>query len=244
MEFTYSAYINMLKNLKDNGYSIADYHNCDSFRKCAILRHDVDTDLRKAVKMAELEENEGVRATYFILLSSDLYNVFSRKNERRIRQIKSQGHDIGLHFDEAKYSFTDDASIKNAIMKEITIMENMLNFKVKSISMHRPSKLTLEADYHFDNVVNSYGNRFFREFKYVSDSRRNWRENIDEIISKGDYSKLHILTHPFWYNDDTSNVNSIGDALKTFIKRGNTDRYEILKKNITDIESVIDKGKI
>ncbi len=194
--------------------------------------------------MAELEENEGVRSTYFILISSDLYNVFSRESERRIQKIKSSGHEVGLHFDEAKYSFTDEASIRNAIMREINLMENMLNSEVKSISMHRPSKLTLEADYYFDNLVNSYGKKFFKKFKYVSDSRRNWRENIDDILSEGNYSKLHVLTHPFWYNDDTSDIKSIGDALKLFINRGNIDRYEILKENITDIESVVDKEKI
>ena len=49
-------------------------------------------------------------------------------------------------------------------------------------------------------MINSYGQTFFHDFKYLSDSRRRWREPVEEIIRSGTYDRLHILTHAFWYH--------------------------------------------
>lgn len=27
-----------------------------------------------------------------------------------------------------------------------------------------------------------------------------WREDVDDIVCSGKYKKLHILTHPIWYD--------------------------------------------
>ena len=81
MQFTYEAYSRLIGLLKEKGYEIADYHNYRDFSKVAILRHDVDMSLEKAAKMAGLEEKMQVRATYYVLLCSDFYNVYSRKSQ-------------------------------------------------------------------------------------------------------------------------------------------------------------------
>lgn len=69
----------------------------------AIIRHDVDMDLQEAVKMAEIENEIGIRSTFFVLLTSEYYNLLSGKNTNSVKKILELGHEIGLHFDITAY---------------------------------------------------------------------------------------------------------------------------------------------
>lgn len=215
MEFTYSGYEKLINNIKDEGYVFSTYLDYDLSKKTVILRHDVDISVEQAYRMAQLEHKLGVVATYYFLIRSDIYNLFNKKNQLLVDQIREMGHHIGLHFDETIYD--EDIDVPQVIKKEISIMETMLCVKVKSVSMHRPSKKTLEANYVIDNnnVINSYSNMFFNKFKYVSDSKHRWREDIDEIISSTNYPLIHLLTHPVWYhNSEIDMWNAFSGVLK------------------------------
>lgn len=67
MKFIYEAYVQMLENLQTHGYHIADYDNWDDYERCAILRHDVDYSIKKAVELAQLECRFGQRLRQPIL---------------------------------------------------------------------------------------------------------------------------------------------------------------------------------
>lgn len=103
MEFTFPAYRGLLSLLRERGYEFRGYHDYADTSRCVILRHDVDQSLSQAVRLAELEAEEGVRSTWFVLLRTDFYNVFSKAGTEALRHIQFLGHDIGLHFDEASY---------------------------------------------------------------------------------------------------------------------------------------------
>ena len=200
------------------------------------MRHDIDYSIEKAVELEVLEAEENVKSTYFVLLSSEFYNLAAKENKDKILQINRLGHDVGLHFDELNY---DDACKKNIlklILKEVQMLEELLQIEVKSVSMHRPSNVTLEADYDLYPYINSYGKKFFKQFKYVSDSRRRWREDVVNVIESGNYEKLHILTHAFWYHKEEKDLYT---TIKNFIEQGKTDRYYILDKNITDLKNIL-----
>lgn len=238
MNFTTGGYIGLLKTLCKNKYRIANYLDWQKYDKCVILRHDVDFDLQQAYSMAQLEYKHGIRSTYFIMLTGSFYNMYSMKNRSIIHNIQDMGHTIGVHFDEMAYP--DDVGnvnrIKRDIKKELEIMTETLNMDIVIFSYHRPSKAILESNLQLQGSINSYGNIFFNQFKYLSDSRMNWREPVIDIIEKNEYSKLHILTHPFWYHD---NEMSIQDVLEVFIKRSVVERYNALNDNFTKLESII-----
>ena len=59
MEFTYNAYCGLQDKLKEHGYQIASYKNWQEMSRCAILRHDIDCDIDKAVRLAALERGGG-----------------------------------------------------------------------------------------------------------------------------------------------------------------------------------------
>jgi hypothetical protein len=236
MNFTYTAYEKMLSLLKENNYEICNYETYLKSERCAILRHDIDLSLEAALRFAELEYKNGVQSTYFVLLSTSFYNLFHRKSHDIIIEIKSMGHDIGLHFDEANYPIGNVDELTHYVHKEIDIMSQGLGMEIKTVSMHRPSKWVLEADMQFRNAINSYSKVFFNDFKYLSDSRMLWREDVYKAIESNDFKRLHILTHPFWYDDEEATIDI---KLKDFIESQKHYCYDNLKDNIRELEEVL-----
>lgn len=158
MEFTYKAFSNLIDLLKENGYFFSSYHNYKEKEKCVIFRHDVDSSLEKALEMAKVEHLKDIKSTYFVLLSTNFYNIFSKESCSILSEISNLGHDIGLHFDETRYKINSLDEFKRCIENEIKVMELLLNKSVQSVSMHRPSKWVLDNDISLDNIVNSYSN--------------------------------------------------------------------------------------
>lgn len=104
MQFTYHAYKDLIKRLRSKEYELVGYTDYKGKDKCAILRHDVDTSIDKALQLATLEYQEDVKSTYFFLLNTDFYNIASQSSIEKIQRIHDMNHEIGLHFDETKYT--------------------------------------------------------------------------------------------------------------------------------------------
>ena len=241
MRFTYDGYLRLLKLLRECSYGFADYHTYTAFPRCVILRHDIDTDLAQAVRFAELEAREGIRSTYFVLLRTDFYNPASRQSLEQLRRIQALGHEIGLHFDEKAYPDGTPEEMIRRILKERGILSALLETEISTVSMHRPSRATLDADLQIPGMVNSYGQLFFHDFKYLSDSRRRWREPVEEIARSGQYDRLHILTHAFWYHEQEG---SLQETIQRFACSANKERYHQLRENITDLESILREDEV
>lgn len=242
MEFSHQAYKELLELLTSGGYICCDYHNYINSPRCVILRHDIDTSLDQAVRLAELEAEMGVKSTYFVLLRTDFYNAASQQSQEQLRRILTLGHEIGLHFDEVAYgkTLTEDETKEN-IIKECGILSALLDVPITTVSMHRPSKATLEANLEIPGIVNSYGKTFFHDFKYLSDSRRRWREPVLDIIRSGEYDRLHILTHAFWYHEREQDISQTVGA---FVRNANRERYAQMADNITDIQSILREDEV
>lgn len=243
MTFSFQGYINLMKLLRNGGYEFCSYHNWENVEKCVILRHDIDYDPRKAVEMAEVEYKEGIGSTYFVLLTSDFYNTFSKSNSECLKKIQEYGHEIGLHFDEVRYTSveTNLNEVKNKILEEANHLEQIIGTPVKVVSMHRPSRMVLESNLNIPGMENSYGSRYFKEFKYLSDSRRHWREPVEKLVLSGEYRRLHILTHSFWYDKEEKDINRM---ISGFVNSGNKYRYETMRDNITDLESIMNESEV
>lgn len=239
ISFAYSGYRALINSLHERHYAFVDYHNYEKNTRCVILRHDIDNSIDKSVKLAELEAELGVKSTYFVLLTSDFYNPSSKKSIEGLHRIQKLGHEIGLHFDEMAYDDLED--VVGVIQKEAKLLSEILGIPITTVSMHRPSNKTLEANYEIPGMINSYGKTFFNDFKYLSDSRRRWRESVLDIINSGQYDKLHILTHAIWYNEEEEDIH---DTIKAFVTSANKERYYQEKENIKDIESILDISEI
>lgn len=243
MNFTYESYVEMIRKVIDKGYCIRDYKTWSEDERTAILRHDVDYSLPKAVSLSEIEKDIGIEgATYFILLSTDFYNVHSKAARECIDMIIKNGGNIGLHFDETQYAIPDEETMKEYVCKEAEVLSGIIGTKVDTVSMHRPSEKILLSNMEFPGLINSYSEIFFKEMKYVSDSRRHWRENVEEIIEQALYPRLHILTHPFWYQKGRE--KSLGQTLEEAILNASLDYYDNLNDNFRDLPNEVERTKI
>lgn len=238
MEFTYEAYINLLNLLINEGYAITDYQNKDILtNKIVVLRHDVDFSPSKALQFAYIEEEHRAKSTYFVLLRTSFYNIMEKNIKKSFQEIKLMGHRIGLHFDETQYDFLNSISdYVNKILFEKDLLSNILELPVDAVSMHRPSKRVLGMNLYIPGLENSYSEKYFKDFKYFSDSRMHWREDVLGAITKGEHQRVHILTHPFWYSKEKL---SLKQMLSDFISKASLERFDQVKENFTDLESVM-----
>ena len=149
------------------------------------------------------------------------------------------GHEVGLHFDEKAYLEGTPEETVSRILHERDILASILETPVTTVSMHRPSQATLDADLQIPGMINSYGQTFFHDFKYLSDSRRRWREPVEEIVASGRYDRLHILTHAFWYHQQEEPIEV---TVRRFISSANQERYRQMEENITDLASIMGGG--
>ena len=235
MEFTYDAYRTMIRSLLQEGYAVTDYHS--EADQSVILRHDIDFSPEKALKLALLEQEEGVCSTWFVLVTSDFYNPFSARNAIVFQRIMACGHEIGLHFDETRYPECRTVEeLGRKVQEEAEILADAIGKKATTVSMHRPSRMMLEADLQVPGIINSYGKKYFQEYKYVSDSRRRWREDVNSIILSGLYPKLQILTHAFWYEEKEKNIR---ESVEQFIYTAERERTAALRENITNLDGIL-----
>lgn len=237
MDFTYSAYQKLINLIKNEGYSFSGYGG-DNKGKFAIIRHDVDIDLKKAAEFSCFEAGiyEKIDSTYMLLLTSDFYNIHSVTNRKYIRQILKNGHNIGLHFDETQYSMDERSEMEFYIKKEIDILSDIAETQINVVSMHRPSKMTLQENIHIEGIENSYSKEYFDEIKYISDSRHCWREDVLDAVTSGRFDKLQILTHPFWYKNDSESTK---DIVSEYLQEKRKRDIESLDNNITDFKGLL-----
>jgi len=243
MKFSYKSYLDMLARLEDKGYEFANYHNWNDFEKTVILRHDVDNNLKKAATFSDYErkyiKNGGV---YFILVSTNFYNIHSKESRKCIETIIRNGGMIGLHFDETQYYIRSEDELKEYVYKEAEILSGLTGVKVDAVSMHRPSEKFLSGNIEFEGIINTYGGAYFKDMKYLSDSRRHWRENVDKIIGQETYQRLHILTHPIWYREGAE--MNLRQLLEEMVLSASLDYYDNLNENFRDLTKEINKTEI
>ena len=238
MKFTYDGYRSLLSLLQEKEYTFCDYENHSRYsgKKC-ILRHDIDMSIEKALKLAEIENQVGVSSTWFVLVTSDFYNPLSKDNLVRLKKlVKSGEHRIGLHFDLTTYEGESFEHLVNIAEKEKLVLETMLDTDVYAVSMHRPTVKAIEKELEFKGMINSYAEEFFSEYKYVSDSRRNWKNPILDMISLGEYERLHILTHPIWYNETEKEFVA---TLEKYVDDETINTKRWLRREISNLEGII-----
>ncbi len=245
MQFTCESYAAMLKELHKKGYPFKNYGDWQETDRSVILRHDVDFSLEKAVLLSEIEKSAfpgGVQATYFVLVSTIFYNIHTRTSRNQMRRIIENGGIIGLHFDETQYDIPDGRTMLKYVREETDVLSSAIGEQVNVVSMHRPSEKFLASNMEFPGMINSYSETFFKSMKYLSDSRRHWRENVDEIISDRLYERLHILTHPFWYMQGRE--LSLKDTLRNAILQASLNHYDNLDDNFRDMDAELKRAEI
>ena len=177
--------------------------------KKIFLRHDVDLSLEKALEMAKIECELGVKSTYMVIPNSSIYDIRSFTAGKILQQILAMGHEIALHFDVGKNRKGDFSisTIKTEINFAAQEIEKITGQAIKSLSFHRPLLRFIGGDLFIENRVNAYAKELMVE--YFSDSKGVWRrgEPIPEL-KKAPQQLVQLLIHPIWWNEEHMNPDA------------------------------------
>jgi hypothetical protein len=139
------------------------------------LRHDVDLSLDAALRMARLESQLEVTATYFLMTKSVFYNLDSAEGKAAIAELRALGHRVGLH----------------AVYPEVELDERF----DPVVAWHNPDPVYMSTP--IDGALNVMEPRRFDPATYRSDSNQHWRSGDprDELRA-GSFPWLQLLIHP------------------------------------------------
>lgn len=200
-DFTYVHYIETLKKAAETHtfYTFGDFPK-DPDQRFVILRHDVDAQIQKALKMAKVDHDLGIQATFFIRIHGP-YNPFRQFAYQAIQKIGKLNHEIGLHYEPMFYT-TFGLPVEEMILFEINLLNRMFSMNVRSIAPHMPSLSSSRMDEIKEKYNDPYLPRFFSDIKYISDSNKRWREEcMCKWITQSD--RLQIAIHPHWWDGDS-----------------------------------------
>lgn len=204
-DFTLDNYRRLIRFAKEKGFQFILHK--DEFvpeRKDIIWRHDVEFEPDIALKMAQIEHEEGVVATYFFQLHSCYYNLLDDYFPGVFYQIKNLGHHIGLHFDSAYWRINDERQLDKYITLDCENMEANLCVKIDTFSFHNTTPFTQSClKYRYGGLINVYSSFFKEHFNYCSDSLGYWRfDRLEDVLKDQNVLHLQVLTHDAnWSNE-------------------------------------------
>ena len=156
-DFTLKSYQSLLLAFQQAGYQFQTFEEfvvSPVKGKSVVMRHDVDELAWNALKMAELENRLGIRATYFfrIVKQSNVPEV--------IKRIVALGHEVGYHYEDLALAEGDLEKAMASFEKNLEYFRTY--YPVRSVCMHGSS--TSE----FDNRL-LWENRRLQDFNLVGE---------------------------------------------------------------------------
>lgn len=222
-DFTLKSYRLLLSAFHQAGYCFQTFEEkltTPAEGKVVVMRHDVDELAWNALKMARLEHELGVRATYYfrIVKQSNVPEV--------IEEIARLGHEIGYHYEDLVLAEGDE-------LKAIKLFEEHLSYfrqyyPVRTISMHGSSSSKFDNRLLWQNRhLSDYGllgepylSLDFHEVFYMTDTGFAWdggkyatrdvvesgfdlkfhtTKQVVSCVQKGGYPRqAMILAHTLW----------------------------------------------
>lgn len=164
-----------------------------------VLRHDVDFDLRAALRMAELESSMGITSSFFIMTTSSFYNPSYRENREILVKMAGLGFDIGLHYDPTVYEEGGDD--EENVRREADLLASICGSEVNSVSLHNPS---VHGSYPlFRSFRNAYDPAIFSNETYASDSCMDFRgKDMGVFLTQAEKGPVQLLLHPMHYTEN------------------------------------------
>ena len=172
--FDLDHYRELLDAVRTGGYRFATFERAPSDGD-VLLRHDVDMSLEAAVTMAELEAQQGIVATYFLMRRSEFYNLDAPSGVHALERLRALGHRVALH------GVYPDATLDDRF-------DPVLAWHVPD-----PDYMTTPIP----GVVNAMQPGYFDPDHYRSDSNQHWRNGCPhDELARGAFEWLQLLVHP------------------------------------------------
>jgi hypothetical protein len=196
-DFSVDAFARLIAEFLETGYRFCSFGVFEPER-CVLLRHDVDFSPRDAARMALIERELGISATYFILLTSAFYNPMAPRTKAHVAEIVANGARLGLHFDPSIYDNYEDG-----FERERRIFEECFGEKLEFVSLHRPRDFLDDNNRRLPGVRHTYEDAFFKDLKYFADSGGSFAHGHPLDSAEFQQRKsVHLNLHPIWWMRD------------------------------------------
>jgi len=200
--FAPSLFSDIVRAAKTAGYAFARFDRAPASEKRFFLRHDVDISPRAALLLGQLAQQQGAAANFFFQLNAETYNIFSDDVLDIMRELRTRGHCVGLHIDQARFGADE-----SAIRRTVDWFSSCVTPVDEAVSFHRPSPDVVGKSY--GAFINAYDPRFFSPECYLSDSRRSlaFLPRLADWLQSG-RPLIQLLLHPEWWSgiDDEAAV--------------------------------------
>lgn len=196
-DFTIGVYASLLERARER-YQFIGYGAEYPSEGSALWRHDIDFSPNRALAVAALEAKLGLRASYFVQITSPYYNAFEPAVADKIRGIAKLGHWVGLHFEP----FGEDALTR--LKQETDALSSLLGISVNTFSLHNPTTYEVGrfSEPQVAGLINASTRQLGERFTYCSDSNGVWRHrSLHDVLADPESRNVHILTHPEWWQE-------------------------------------------
>jgi hypothetical protein len=191
-DFTLAKYAELCRTLVEAGYrplTISAYVERKGVGLPAsfvLLRHDVETSVRQAVRLAEVEAEHGFAGTYFLRPRGRAVPA------GEVARLRALGHEIGYHYDTLARARGD---VPRALrLFALDLEELRRHGPVRLASMHGSPlfpwdnrdlwRAARPADFGIDGEV--YADIDYADVRYFSDTGRTWhptRHNLRDHVA-------------------------------------------------------------
>ncbi len=188
-DFTLDLYTELLRSLQRQNYDFQTLYQfiTNPSHKSIIIRHDVDKKPENSLKTAIIENELGIKGSYYFRTKPCSFN------SEIILQIKNLGHEIGYHYESMDTQKGDIDKAYDDFKSNLAIINNIS--EVKTICMHGSPKskhdnrlIWSKYDYKSLGILaEPYLDIDFNTVFYLTDTGRmwnGWKYSVRDKISE------------------------------------------------------------
>ena len=220
-DFTFQAHQKLLESLQSQSYSFITFlqyiQNTQNTPLSSqnspliILRHDVEKRYKNALKFAQIQNQLGIKGTYYFRILPKCFKP------EIVKQIADLGHEIGYHYDDLAQCKGDHQKAIKRFEKNLNTLRSIA--PVKTICMdgsplskydnknlwRQPSNLSTPPPSNpfklqdFGIIGEPYFNTDFNKVFYLTDTGRKWdgwKTSIrDKVAQQKEWNKQGLVFH-------------------------------------------------
>ncbi|MFW9767197.1 MAG: hypothetical protein ACFFF9_13600 [Candidatus Thorarchaeota archaeon] len=208
-EYSIDKFRDLMITISKERYSVITFDEYESGlinqeKVNVILRHDVDISLPRTIKMAEVQAELGIPATYFFRLHAEKYCF--EEAVPVIKKLVDDGFKIGLHYETLSVAKGDKKKAIELLGKDIEKLREIAPMGVVAAHGQKEYKnreiwenvdkealqISSAYDVQSDMYLSDAGGKRLKDKKVLYRFNRLYEAKVGQIVQ--------VLIHPDWWN--------------------------------------------
>jgi len=180
-DFTPKVYLQLLESALHAGYTFSTFADFQSGKvstgKCILIRHDIDATPLKALDFAKVENENGIRSTFYFKTRENLFD------KQVMVEISGLSHEIGYHYEDFSNARGDPGKAIRSFEENLALMRTCVPVTTICMDGSILSKwnnldLWNTFNYHDYGIIGEpYIDLDFTKMLYLTDTGRLWNAN-------------------------------------------------------------------